>query len=274
MSLKDFLNQNDPAKLTLAQVDAEITRLSQKADSLEYNFWNSSPHLDAAKMIRANVDALSVFKARLLADAPALPSFEIGDHYRKGSVVLEAGVVWQAAKDTWASPSTASADWTPIVGTPAPPTSQPLPVTAPAKPKRKKAAKSKEEQEDDAFEAEVQDLAESSMAHAGFTPEQLARPASMRLLFTEAASMTVTLRHVLRQRDDQIKELNDRLLAVESGGIRYCGVWQKAMGYPRGSVVTSDGSAWCALKDVPDGEKPGASECWQLMVKAGKDARP
>jgi hypothetical protein len=58
----------------------------------------------------------------------------------------------------------------------------------------------------------------------------------------------------------------------EAGGLKYAGTWQRVGSYVKGSVVTFDGSAWVAVKEAGEGEKPGASESWQLMVKRGKDA--
>ena len=51
----------------------------------------------------------------------------------------------------------------------------------------------------------------------------------------------------------------------------YLGVHQSSMAYRKGHVVTFDGSAWCATRDVSV-EKPGHGDGWQLMVKHGKDA--
>lgn len=60
----------------------------------------------------------------------------------------------------------------------------------------------------------------------------------------------------------------------EAPPIRYRGVHQRAERYGPGDVVTFDGSAWIALRAVePGGERPGAGDSWQLMVKAGRDGR-
>jgi hypothetical protein len=54
--------------------------------------------------------------------------------------------------------------------------------------------------------------------------------------------------------------------------MKYCGVHQASIAYRKGHVVTHDGSAWCATRDVSV-ERPGSGgDGWQLMVKHGKDA--
>jgi hypothetical protein len=62
-----------------------------------------------------------------------------------------------------------------------------------------------------------------------------------------------------------------RLEALEGHGIKYCGVFQRAARYEKGSVVSDNGSAWIALRGV-EGERPGESPMsWQLLVKRGRD---
>jgi hypothetical protein len=60
-------------------------------------------------------------------------------------------------------------------------------------------------------------------------------------------------------------------LKHEKSSLRYMGVFQRAITYHRGNIVTHDGSAWIKISDSKDGA-PGACESWQLMVKRGKDA--
>lgn len=61
-----------------------------------------------------------------------------------------------------------------------------------------------------------------------------------------------------------------RVRELESCGIKYCGTYQRAMDYGRGSVVTHQGSGWVALKAT--NQEPGSGGDWQLMVKRGRDA--
>ncbi len=64
-------------------------------------------------------------------------------------------------------------------------------------------------------------------------------------------------------------KLADRVQGeLEGHGIKYAGVHQKALSYPRGSAVTSSGSLWIALRDTREGEQPGkVPDAWQLAAK-------
>ena len=72
--------------------------------------------------------------------------------------------------------------------------------------------------------------------------------------------------------DKRLEPILTRIATLEATGIKYCGVWQRALRYERGDVTTDGGSAWIALKQV-EGVRPGDGDGWQLMVKAGRDAR-
>lgn len=68
--------------------------------------------------------------------------------------------------------------------------------------------------------------------------------------------------------------LTARLETVETRGLEYCGAYQRAMAYRRGSAVTEAGSLWIALRAVEPGEMPADNpSAWQLAVKKGKDAQ-
>ncbi|MGO6724411.1 MULTISPECIES: transposase [Rhizobium] len=70
---------------------------------------------------------------------------------------------------------------------------------------------------------------------------------------------------------DEIIELKNRLDAIESHGVKYAGVYQKALAYRRGMVVTSSGAMWVALADTPEGVAPGSNGAfWQLSAKAAR----
>jgi hypothetical protein len=71
----------------------------------------------------------------------------------------------------------------------------------------------------------------------------------------------------------EVRELKSQVRELEEGGIKYCGVYQKAANYKRGDCVSYDGSMWCAITDVNAMEVPGPSNCWQLAVKHGRDGR-
>jgi hypothetical protein len=72
----------------------------------------------------------------------------------------------------------------------------------------------------------------------------------------------------------RINSLEARLNTVERRGLEYVGTHQRAQRYRAGSVCTHSGSMWVAITDTEPNEVPGASDRWQLCVKAGRDAEP
>ncbi|MER9967546.1 transposase [Mesorhizobium sp. M0060] len=101
------------------------------------------------------------------------------------------------------------------------------------------------------------------------TAEQLAQPASKRLVHLLIADLVVVMRDGLIK---QVKDLQARVVELEAGGVKYCGTWQRALPYRKGTVATSGGSMWIALRDTVEGEQPGkALDAWQLSAK---DAKP
>jgi hypothetical protein len=73
---------------------------------------------------------------------------------------------------------------------------------------------------------------------------------------------------ILEQIAKATEPLAARIAALESTGIKYCGAYQRAGDYARGSVVTYDASMWVAVCTTPPMEVPGKSLCWQLCVKS------
>lgn len=71
----------------------------------------------------------------------------------------------------------------------------------------------------------------------------------------------------------RIAVLESRLAAIEAKGVEFCGSWQRAVDYRRGSMVVYKGSLWAATSDAGHGAVPGESSDWQLAAKAGRDAR-
>lgn len=70
-----------------------------------------------------------------------------------------------------------------------------------------------------------------------------------------------------------VRELKSKVATLEESGVKFAGVYQRANLYQRGAVVSHQGSAWVALRQVFEGEIPGQSPtAWQLLVKAGRDA--
>ncbi|MGO6787613.1 transposase [Rhizobium ruizarguesonis] len=97
-----------------------------------------------------------------------------------------------------------------------------------------------------------------------FTEEQLQRPLSRRVVHALIAATTAAT-------GAKLKALAARIEQLEAGGVRYAGTWQRAMPYRKGSVVTSGGGMWAALRDTSEGEKPGdAPDAWQLAAKAAR----
>ena len=62
-----------------------------------------------------------------------------------------------------------------------------------------------------------------------------------------------------------------KLAEAQAGGIKYMGVYQRAVEYERGSLVTFDGSMWCANERTRD--ELGKTGAWTLAVKRGRDGR-
>jgi len=73
--------------------------------------------------------------------------------------------------------------------------------------------------------------------------------------------------------DARIEALEATTDQVLTRGIFYAGTWQKALGYDRGSAITHAGSLWIAVTNAEQGEAPGASDCWQLAAKRGRDGK-
>ncbi|TRC92185.1 hypothetical protein FJV76_29315 [Mesorhizobium sp. WSM4303] len=64
--------------------------------------------------------------------------------------------------------------------------------------------------------------------------------------------------------------LEARVAELEANGQRdaYKGVFQRALPYSKGALVTHDGSLWAALQDVQEGTLPGTNPTsWQLAAK-------
>lgn len=70
--------------------------------------------------------------------------------------------------------------------------------------------------------------------------------------------------------DRSLREIHDRLDAIEKKGIEYKGVYQSAQEYKRGHIVTHKGAMWHA--NVFTRSVPGTNAEWTLCVKAGRDA--
>lgn len=100
--------------------------------------------------------------------------------------------------------------------------------------------------------------------NAAYSPEELRRPLSTRCIHALIAATTAAT-------GAKLTALSARIEQLEAGGVRYAGTWQRAMPYRKGTVVTSGGGMWVALRDTCEGEKPGdARDAWQLAAKAAR----
>ena len=70
----------------------------------------------------------------------------------------------------------------------------------------------------------------------------------------------------------RIAKLEAHVEELQVNGFKYAGVWQRAGSYSKGTVVTFDGSMFVCVKDTQPAQAPLTSDCWQLAVKAGRDA--
>ena len=70
-----------------------------------------------------------------------------------------------------------------------------------------------------------------------------------------------------------VKPVEARVAAIEEGGIKFLGVYQRAQTYQRGAVVTHGGAWFVAIRAVAVDEQPLKSDGWQLAVKSGRDGR-
>jgi hypothetical protein len=86
------------------------------------------------------------------------------------------------------------------------------------------------------------------------------------LIRQHVAVVTKTLR-------DKIEALERKVVELQTKGVEYKGIWQRACSYERGAIVTSEGSMWVCVQDVGPNTHPGQSQSWQLCCRAGRDAK-
>jgi hypothetical protein len=70
-----------------------------------------------------------------------------------------------------------------------------------------------------------------------------------------------------------ITPLRERIAQLEQRGVEYCGVYQRAVGYRRGAIVTFDNHMHVAVTDVEPNQAPLQSSAWQLCLKGAHDRR-
>ena len=88
---------------------------------------------------------------------------------------------------------------------------------------------------------------------------KLSTPAMLNLLYEK-------VQDDLKFLAAEIKTLKLNMREVQEGGIRYLGIYQRALIYNKGDIVTYGGSMWACLSDNTS-EKPGNCSSWQLCVK-------
>jgi hypothetical protein len=71
---------------------------------------------------------------------------------------------------------------------------------------------------------------------------------------------------------DQIAKMKLQIEELQAGGVKFCGSYQRGNEYRRGELVSFDGALWCAVVDTKPLEIPSKAACWQLAVRAGRDA--
>ena len=88
-------------------------------------------------------------------------------------------------------------------------------------------------------------------------------------------AILTTLKRLKDKTDARIDALEGRLTALEERGVpQYRGVYDGALWYAKGDVVTHAGSMWIAgdwVQGVRPGEADEASRAWTLCVKRGRD---
>ncbi|MGR9552751.1 transposase [Rhizobium leguminosarum] len=101
----------------------------------------------------------------------------------------------------------------------------------------------------------------------GYSIEELRMPLSRRMVHALVAATTAATAV-------KLKALSARIEAIEEGGIRYLGNYQRASSYSKGDTVTHSGSLWVALKAVAEGTAPGSDPaCWQLASKGDRPVK-
>lgn len=95
-------------------------------------------------------------------------------------------------------------------------------------------------------------------------------PLDVNVLVDVLAEMVVELRKEWRT---AMGPLLLRIRQIEERPeLKFAGVWRRDKSYNAGAVVSDRGSAWVA-KTANQGQRPGDTRLWTLIVKKGRDAR-
>jgi hypothetical protein len=74
---------------------------------------------------------------------------------------------------------------------------------------------------------------------------------------------------VIRELEQRMYKLEQRIAELEGSSLRYMGAHQPSIAYRKGDVVSYEGCAWCATRDVSV-ERPGRSDGFQMMIKSAE----
>lgn len=276
MSLKQFFDQHRPEALTVDILAAEIARLEAKAADLEYHNWNDTA---APALLRSDAKGLCSIKSRLIAEQSPVREYNSADDHERGDIVRALGALWQRRKGKGLDGGPGRSDWwecvsgTPTAAQPAQATMKTMDFEIDLTKDMPRSTAAERENYD--FLKTVEDDCREHIAGMKYDEEDLTRPITLRFQIIMEKALIAKMRMGIEQRDKAIEALTKRVEELEAGGVRYLGNHQRAATYRKGDMVTAAGSAWIALKAVPDGAVPGTSpDHWQLAVKAGKDARP
>jgi len=77
----------------------------------------------------------------------------------------------------------------------------------------------------------------------------------------------------IAQLQTEIAQLKERLTEVEARGVKYEGVFQRAVSYRRGAVVSFKNCLFAAIVDTQPGDEPLSSKAWQLCLKGFQEPR-
>jgi hypothetical protein len=99
-------------------------------------------------------------------------------------------------------------------------------------------------------------------------------PATRGFLMLVLGPLVKSIAHTMRADDAKLRaDLEERIKALEArpAALAYGGTWNQGQQSTRGIFYTDKGSVWFCRETTRD--RPGASGCFQLAVKAGRDAR-
>lgn len=95
----------------------------------------------------------------------------------------------------------------------------------------------------------------------------------MALTTYEQTLADATGRVIGEEIEKAVAPLRERIAELEKRGVEYCGVYQRAASYRRGSIVTFDNAMHVAVVDVLPNQQPLQCSSWQLCLKGTQDRR-